>query len=387
MLTRFYLNNLVRYRIVQKLAKLLPTSPHLSIQYQLVSVIDSFLCIIAIVISANYFMDAHSPILLAPMGASVVILLFAPHSPFAGYWSFLGGHITSACIGIACAMYITPFSFASALAVSGSISVMLLLRCLHPPGAATALVPVISHQSSLMNADSPLFLFPVLYNLLVMLLMVSLINRYFLIYKANHAVTTTPTQASSLSQQDVQRALLEENELIDVNLDKLHELLLNAEKQKVKRLHSNITCGDIMKKNITTVEYSDEVEMAWQKIHHQKINAMPVVDKKNHVIGMVTWANFLQFIDMSPYSHFQDRLMTFIRRTPDTTSQKPEFVGHIMTKNVLVLSEKASITHLIDLFSTQNYKQIPIINDEKKLVGMVYQSDLINALNDVGNTH
>ena len=79
--------------------------------------------------------------------------------------------------------------------------------------------------------------------------------------------------------------------------------------------------------------------------------------------------------------------MTFIRRTPDTTSQKPEFVGHIMTKNVLVLSEKASIIHLIDLFSTQNYKQIPIINDEKKLVGMVYQSDLINALNDVGNTH
>ncbi len=362
---------------MQKLAKWLSNSAHFTLQYPLVSVLDSFLCIIAIVISANYFMDSHSPILLAPMGASVVILLFAPNSPFAGYWSFLGGHLASACIGMLCAMYITPFSFASALAVSGSISVMLLLRCLHPPGAATALVPVIGHQASLINVDTPFFLVIVLYNLLVMLLMVCMINRYFLRYKAkNSTTTTTTTQLSSLSQQDVAHALIEENEFIDVNVDKLHELLLSAEQQKLKRLHRDITCGDIMKTGVITVEYGDEVEMAWQKVQTNKINAMPVVDKKNHVIGIVTWANFLQFIDMSPYRHFQDRLITFIRRTPDITSQKPEVVGHIMSKNVLVLSEKASIIHLIALFSIQHYKQIPIINDEKKLVGMWYISPI-----------
>jgi CBS domain-containing membrane protein len=53
-----------------------------------------------------------------------------------------------------------------------------------------------------------------------------------------------------------------------------------------------------------------------------------------------------------------------------------------MSKQVVVLSEKSAITHLIALFSMQGHAQIPIINADKKLVGMVYQSDLIKVLND-----
>ncbi len=362
-------------RLYPKLKLWLPTSHHLTIQYQMISVIVSFLCIITIVISSNYFMVAQSPVLLASMGASLVILLFAPNSPFASYWSFFSGHLASAFIGITCAMYITPFSLASALAISGSILTMLLFRCLHPPGAATALVPVISHHS----LGYSFLLIPVLHNVLVILIMVTILNRYFLKNKPKRPLSAQP---ANLSQQDVQNALIDENEFIDVNIEKLHELLLNAEQQKLKRLHGNIVCSDIMTKTITTVEYGDEVEAGWQKMQQHKLTAMPVVDNKNRVIGIVTWTNFLQFIEMSPYSHFQEKWMSFIRRTADITAQKPEVIGHIMTKNVFVLSEKSSIIQLIALFSAQGCGQIPIINDEKKIVGMVYQSDLIKTLND-----
>jgi CBS domain-containing membrane protein len=316
------------------------------------------------------------------MGASVVILLFAPLSPFAQPWSFFCGHLISAITGMTCALYVTPFWLACAFAVSTSIFAMLCLRCLHPPGAATALVPVIG-GATFIELGYNFVLTPVLINIFVMLIMVIIINRACL--KRDYPQSFNPIipkSESRLSQQDVQQALKKGGEFIDVNVTKLHELLLSAEQQKLERLHGEITCADIMSKEIVAVEYGDEVEIAWQKMHHEKLKAIPVVDKANRIIGIVTWVDFFKFVEMSPYVNFQEKFLAFIRRTPDVTTHKPEVVGHIMNKHVISLSETAPITDLIQLFSTQKHQQIPIVNDENRLVGMVFQTDLISALND-----
>lgn len=359
----------------------IPPAGNLTFKDQFLSLIASFISIVVVIFSTTYF-ASDSPVLLASMGASVVILIFAPLSPFAQPWSFFCGHLVSAFMGMTCALYVTPFWLASALAVSVSIFAMLCLRCLHPPGAATALVPVIG-GATFIELGYNFVLTPVLINILVMLIMVIIINRVYL--KRDYPQSFNPiitASESRLSQQDVQQALKKGGEFIDVNVTKLHELLLSAEQQKLERLHGEITCADIMSKEIVAVEYGDEVEMAWQKMHHEKLKAIPVVDKANRIIGIVTWADFFKFVEMSPYVSFQENFLTFIRRTPDVTTQKPEVIGHIMNKHVTVLSETTPITDLIYLFSSQKHQQIPIVNDENRLVGMVFQTDLITALND-----
>ncbi len=216
-----------------------------------------------------------------------------------------------------------------------------------------------------------------------MLIMVIIINRLCL--KRDYPQSFKPiisTSETHLSQQDVQQALKKGGEFIDVNISKLHELLLNAEQQKLERLHREIICADIMMREISVVEYGDEVEAVWQKMHHEKLKAIPVVDKANRVIGIVTWADFFKFVEMSPYVNFQEKFLDFIRRTPTVTTNKPEVVGHIMNKQVVVLSETTTITDLIQFFSTQKHPQIPIVNNENRLVGMVFQTGLITALND-----
>lgn len=85
---------------------------------------------------------------------------------------------------------------------------------------------------------------------------------------------------------------------------------------------------------------------------------------------------------MSPYASFQEKFLKFIRRTSTVTTNKPEVVGHLMNKKVTFLSETAPINDLIYLFSSQKHQQIPIVNNENRLVGMVFQTDLITALND-----
>jgi CBS domain-containing membrane protein len=359
----------------------IPPAGNLTFKDSFVCVIASFMCIFVVVISSTCF-KPNAPILLASMGASLIILLLAPVSPFAQPWSFFCGHLVSAFVGMTCALTITPFWLASSLAVSVSIFAMLCLRCLHPPGAATALVPVIG-GATFIELGYKFILTPVLLNVSVMLIMVIIVNRWCL--KRDYPQSfkpIIPVSENRLSQQDVQQALKKGGEFIDVNIKQLHELLLSAEQQKLERLHGEIICADIMTKDILAVEYGEEVEIAWQKMHHEKLKAIPVVDKANRVIGIVTWADFFKFVEMSPYVSFQEKFLAFIRRTPDVTTNKPEVVGHLMNKQVVVLSETAPINDLIYLFSSQKHQQIPIVNDENRLVGMVFQTDLITALND-----
>lgn len=332
-----------------KLTQFIPPAGNLTLKDQFVSIIASFLCISIVVISSDYlsliFQSVpNSPILLASMGASVVILLFVPHSPLAQPWAFVAGQIVSAFIGVTCALYVTPFALASTLAVSGSILAMLCLRCLHPPGAATALAPVLG-GASFLTLGYEFVLMPVLINVLVMLIVVVIINRWWL--KRDYPQSFKPiisTNENSLSQQDVQQALKTGGEFIDVNLNQLHELLLTAEREKLKRLHGDITCAEIMTTGVLTVEYGTEVETAWQIMHDKKLKAIPVIDNAQRVIGIITWADFFKFVNLSPYVNFQEKFRAFIRRTPDVTANKPEVVGHIMNKQVVALSDDTSIT-------------------------------------------
>ena len=135
-----------------------------------------------------------------------------------------------------------------------------------------------------------------------------------------------------------------------------------------------------MVKNILTVEYGTEVEEAWKIMHSEKLKAMPVIDRARRVIGIITWNDFFKFINVGTNETFQEKFRAFIRRTPNVSADKPESVGHIMTSSVSVLLESTHIADLIPLMSNQGYRQIPIVNSENRLVGMVYQANLIAAL-------
>lgn len=91
--------------------------------------------------------DANLPLLIAPMGASAVLLFAAPSSPLAQPWSILGGNIVSSLIGVTCALLIPEPVVAAAVAVGLAIAIMLLLGCLHPPSGAVALTAVLGGTS------------------------------------------------------------------------------------------------------------------------------------------------------------------------------------------------------------------------------------------------
>lgn len=88
-------------------------------------------------------MSMGLPLLIAPMGASAVLLFAASHSPLAQPWSVLGGNTIAALVGVFTYMWLKDPIAASGVALAGSIGLMSLLGCLHPPSGAIALTAVL----------------------------------------------------------------------------------------------------------------------------------------------------------------------------------------------------------------------------------------------------
>ncbi|MET0587554.1 MAG: HPP family protein [Novosphingobium sp.] len=87
--------------------------------------------------------DPSLPWLVAPIGASAVLVFALPASPLAQPWSVFGGDILSALVGLMVWHFIPVTALGAPLAVGGAIAVMSLCRCLHPPGGACALLAVL----------------------------------------------------------------------------------------------------------------------------------------------------------------------------------------------------------------------------------------------------
>ena len=96
-----------------------------------------------VVCSQVPWIEGDLPIIVAPLGASAVLVFAVPASPLAQPWPVVGGNILSTLIGVAMFQAIPNVTIAAGVAVGTAILVMSLCRCLHPPGGAAALTAVI----------------------------------------------------------------------------------------------------------------------------------------------------------------------------------------------------------------------------------------------------
>jgi len=83
--------------------------------------------------------------LMASLGASALLVFALPGSPMAQPWAVIAGNTLSALVGITVANLISEPLLAMPIAVAFSILGMFILRCLHPPAAALALIAVLEH--------------------------------------------------------------------------------------------------------------------------------------------------------------------------------------------------------------------------------------------------
>jgi CBS domain-containing membrane protein len=173
---------------------------------------------------------------VAPMGASAVLLFAIPASPLSQPWPVIGGNVVSALSGVMAYKLAPDLWVAAGLAVSMAMLLMTVMRCLHPPGGGTALLAVVG-GSSVHAAGFGFAFWPVALNAMLLVASGLLFHRLSgHSYPHRSELTPVTTDVGSrFRSEDVDSALAELGETLDIDRDDLEVLLRLAERHAQRR--------------------------------------------------------------------------------------------------------------------------------------------------------
>jgi len=353
------------------LQALKPAPVHASLRERLYGSVGALIGLLCTEWVGRQALGGFNPWFIAPMGASAVLLFAAPASPLAQPWSIVGGNIVSAVVGVLCFKFL-PASMAPAIAVAVAIGLMFALRCLHPPGGAVALTAVLGGPA-VTNLGFGFVASPVAVNSIVLVLVAILFNgllgrNYLRRHEppANVHLTRDPPPSARVGVQpeDVRQALDEQGEFLDIDDDDLAEIAVAAERHASERRFADIRCGDIMSRDMVCVGEHEPLEQAWRLLGRHRLQALPVLDAAGALAGVISLRDVI--------THQGGR---------DAGVQWRDLkVGQCMTREVVTVTAVTPLSTLIRPLSDGGLHQVPVLDDARRVIGTVTQSDLVAAL-------
>ena len=241
------------------------------------------------------------PILVAPMGASAVLLFAVPSSPLAQPWSLIGGNLVAALVGVTAARLIPDPFLAAAVAVGLAIGLMMTARCVHPPSGAVALTAVLGGRA-VTDLGYGFVLWPLGANSLLLLAVALLFNglagRNYphrpLGGRADTATRDPPSAARvGFTPEDLDAVLAEYDQLLEVDRGDLEAILRDAEIRSYRRRSGQATCATIMARDVVAVAPGAPIREALDLLRAHRIKVLPVTDEGARVLGLVTQTDLL----------------------------------------------------------------------------------------------
>lgn len=338
--------------------------------------VGSFLgLLICTLICREVFGSSVALHLMGPVAASAVILFAVSSGALAQPWPVIGGYLTSTAVALIVTHYFGYSPLSAALAVGLSLGAMCVLRCLHPPGAALALCLVLA-DTELSGMGLQVF-YPVMLNAICLLFAALLYNNITGVrYPKLHVVTAVratddpaPQERVGITSADLDLALADIGEFVDVTHEELEEIVRATEKYALRRSMGDITASQIMSRDLQCATPETSVEQALNMLTSQHLKTLPVLDKERRLVGIVS------LIDLFGHSRNTRRLGVLGR----LGLRRGRVLEHVMIRPVTCVSGNAHVVELIPLLSGSGLHCLPVI-EKGELVGIVTQTDLIAAL-------
>jgi CBS domain-containing membrane protein len=215
-----------------------------------ISGVGGLLGVLMVYVGTDWFFPqgfTHSAghfLMVASMGASAVLLFAVPQGILSQPWALVGGHLVSAVIGVSCQKLLPDQLVTPALAVGLAVGAMHYLRCLHPPGGATALAAVIG-GADVHSLGFDYVWTPILVNVALILAVAIVFNAPFawrrypahLTRRMREAQSIKPSEREfELTQEDFAAAMQQLNSYVDITTESLTELLELAKQHAEKNV-------------------------------------------------------------------------------------------------------------------------------------------------------
>lgn len=139
--------------------------------------------------------------------------------------------------------------------------------------------------------------------------------------------------------------------------------------------HWNV--ADVMTVGAISVQRDTPFRQIVDIMELHNINAVPVVDAADHVIGLVSSADLMSKIE---YAGNHGRAL-FERQRVRTARVKSTgtAAGDLMTTPVVTVSARTSLVAAAKVMDEGRLKRLPVVDQDGRLVGMVTRRDLLKV--------
>lgn len=316
--------------------------------------------------------------LIAPIGATAVLVFAAPNSPLAQPWSAIIGNSASALWAIYIA-HTVPDPWQIYLAVGGAICIMGLLRAIHPPGGAVALLIALEAQTTSGIPYSFAFAVVALLTSLIVLFAVPLNQatgrQYPFRRPDDEDHISLPRNPISLSPDKLEELLARFNQSTNLGVEDLGRLLAAAEMEVASQRFKATKCSDIMTIPVLTVTPATPLHDVWEIYCKNNIKSIPVVNIENHLAGIVSHKSLLTWA-MQEIKNTGSRPFSKVSRR---FHHKKALATDIMDRSASPVSHNLPVGALLTMLSEKDIQLIPVL-DGKKLVGIITRHDIIKLL-------
>lgn len=319
------------------------------------------ICVTGLVCGLVFGHGALVPLIVAPVGASAVLLFAVPASPLAQPWPIIGGNSISALAGVIAWRIIPDPTYAIGLAVCLAILAMSFTRSLHPPGGAAALTAVIGGQP----VHDLGFLFPLVPVAVNSALLAGLGIIFHRLMRHNYphrpvvapanihkTADKSPDVRVGFTSADIDGALADLHETLDIDRSDIDALLRRVEQRALDRTHGEIRSRDIMSKDVVVAKRDAAAADIRKLLVRHHLRTVPVVDDDGTLAGDFGY----------------DELE---RAGPD---------GLVPVVKAVTAHAGDPAISLLPLLTKGSVHNVVIVNDDNKIEGVVSQTDLLVAL-------
>lgn len=134
---------------------------------------------------------------------------------------------------------------------------------------------------------------------------------------------------------------------------------------------------DYMTKKLITCRKTDSLKFASSMMSKNNISRLVVTDNKGAPVGIITTNNFLTHSDY--FSDGKTRTRDYLLPLKSKNLQ----VRDLLSKDLLSIEEGEDLAKAASIMIKNKVSGIPVLDNEKNLVGVIDKSDIVKAFNNV----
>jgi CBS domain-containing protein len=128
----------------------------------------------------------------------------------------------------------------------------------------------------------------------------------------------------------------------------------------------------VMHRNVVAVGPQTSFHEIARILVSRRISAVPVVDADRHVLGVIS-ADDLLSTRPSPFRYSQRASRVAPGRAAGRTA------AELMSAPALAIHPETTIGRAADLMQARHVKRLPVVDEERRLLGIVARSDLLEV--------